>query len=105
MYTYVYVCTYIYSVGDGAVFSYLDGYCSTVQGLLDWFEVDLGFTELLFIYVYVLLPEEEYRELSPLIYVHLYTYISTIYSCICTITGRGIPRAYIHIYIVTYIHI
>jgi len=27
----------------------LDGYCSTVQGLLDWFEVDLGFTELLFI--------------------------------------------------------
>jgi len=29
----------------------LDGYCSTVQGLLDWFEVDLGFTELLFIHV------------------------------------------------------
>jgi len=27
---------------------FLDGYCSTVQGLLDWFEVDLGFTELLF---------------------------------------------------------
>ena len=26
-----------------------DGYCSTVQGLLDWFEVDLGFTKLLFI--------------------------------------------------------
>jgi len=25
---------------------FLDGYCSTVQGLLDWFEVDLGFTEL-----------------------------------------------------------
>jgi len=24
-------------------------YCSTVQGLLDWFEVDLGFTKLLFI--------------------------------------------------------
>jgi len=24
----------------------LDGYCSTVQGLLDWLEVDLGFTEL-----------------------------------------------------------
>jgi len=23
-----------------------DGYCSTVQGLLDWFEVDSGFTEL-----------------------------------------------------------
>jgi len=28
---------------------FLDGYCSTVQGLLDWFEVDLGFTKLLFI--------------------------------------------------------
>jgi len=26
-------------------------YCSTVQGLLDWFEVDLGFTELLFIQI------------------------------------------------------
>ena len=23
---------------------FFDGYCSTVQGLLDWFEVDLGFT-------------------------------------------------------------
>ena len=29
----------------------LDGYCSTVQGLLDWFEVDLKFTELLFIQI------------------------------------------------------
>jgi len=28
---------------------FLDGYCSTVQGLLDWFEVDLGFSELSFI--------------------------------------------------------
>ena len=24
--------------------AFLDGYCSTVQGLLDWFEVDLRFT-------------------------------------------------------------
>jgi len=30
---------------------FLDGYCSTVQGLLNWFEVDLGFTELLFIQI------------------------------------------------------
>ena len=29
----------------------LDVYCSTAQGLLDWFEVDLGFTELLFIQI------------------------------------------------------
>jgi len=26
------------------VLFFVDGYCSTVQGLLDWFEVDLGFT-------------------------------------------------------------
>ena len=32
---------------------FLDGYCSTVQGLLDWFEVDLGFTELKFIQIYL----------------------------------------------------
>jgi len=29
----------------------LDGYCSTVQGLLDWFAVDLGFTELLIVQI------------------------------------------------------
>ena len=28
--------------------SVLDGYCSTVQGLLDCLEEDLGFTKLLF---------------------------------------------------------
>jgi len=31
--------------------SFRDGYCSTVQGLLDLFEVDLGFIELLFIQI------------------------------------------------------
>ena len=30
---------------------FFDGYCSTVQGLLDWFEVDLWFTELSFIQI------------------------------------------------------
>jgi len=30
---------------------FVDGYYSTVQGLLDWFEVDLGFTELSFIQI------------------------------------------------------
>jgi len=29
----------------------LDGYCSTVQGLLDWFEVNLEFTKLLLIHI------------------------------------------------------
>ena len=28
---------------------FFDGYCSTVQGLLDWVEVDLGFTKLSFV--------------------------------------------------------
>jgi len=31
--------------------AFLKGYCSTVQGLLDWFEVDLGFPELVFIQI------------------------------------------------------
>jgi len=31
--------------------AFVDEYCSTVQGLLDWFEVDLGFTELSFIQI------------------------------------------------------
>jgi len=39
------VCVYIRSL------RFLDWYCSTVQGLLDWFEVDLGFTEFLFIQI------------------------------------------------------
>jgi len=37
--------------GWNVINTFLDGYCSTVQGLLDWFEVDLGFTELLFIQI------------------------------------------------------
>ena len=32
-------------------YPFLDGYCSTVQGLLNRFEVDLGFAELLFIQI------------------------------------------------------
>ena len=31
------------------IMMFFDGYCSTVQGLLDSFKVDLGFTELSFI--------------------------------------------------------
>ena len=41
----------LYTVVDGKCSTVVDGYCSTVQGLLDWFEVDLGFTELLFIQI------------------------------------------------------
>ena len=31
------------------IHTFFDGYCSTVQDLLDWFEVDLGFTKLHFL--------------------------------------------------------
>jgi len=34
-----------------SIMAFLDGYCSTLQGLLDWFEVDLGFTKLSFIQI------------------------------------------------------
>jgi len=37
--------------------TFVDGYCSTLQGLLDWFEVDLGFTELSFMHNYAYLSE------------------------------------------------
>jgi len=45
----LWVCTSV-PLAYAKVF-FLDGYCSTVQGLLDWFEVDLGFAELLFIQI------------------------------------------------------
>ena len=54
---YKYVYTYIYTHTNVRIYiykytymhTYMYWYCSTVQGLLDWFEVDLGFTKLLFI--------------------------------------------------------
>ena len=44
------VCVAVY---ESCRTTFFDGYCSTVQGLLDWFEVDLGFTRA-FIYLCVL---------------------------------------------------
>jgi len=38
VYTHIYTCMCVYK------HVFLEGYCSTVQGLLGWFEVDLGFT-------------------------------------------------------------
>ena len=34
------VCVFVF-------YAFLDGYSSTIQGLLDWFDVDLGLTNLL----------------------------------------------------------
>ena len=49
MYMYMYVWIFICVLGKEPTDPFFDGYCSTVQGLLDWFEVDLGFTRA-FIY-------------------------------------------------------
>jgi len=76
IYTYVYVHTYKWKyikkirlllMGTAALYTFLfflffDGYCSTVQGLLDWFGVDLGFTELSFIQIDLC---EIYQENTP----------------------------------------
>ena len=32
-------------------YTFFDRYCNTVNGSLDWFEVDLGFTDLTFIQI------------------------------------------------------
>ena len=67
------------------IFIFLDGYCSTVQGLLDWFEVDLVFTELSFIQI-------DLCVLCVLYCIH----------CICCIYCMCI---YIYIYIFVYKHV
>ena len=62
--------------------TFLDGYCSTVQGLLDWFEVDLGFTELSFIQI----------DLCVLCDIFLYSRVS-LSSCAFVEILRCLPRA------------
>jgi len=66
--THTHSHTRIFSVSLSHTHTFLDGYCSTVQGLLDWFEADLGFTELWFIQidlcvlcVFVLNAKEPYK--------------------------------------------
>jgi len=50
-YVRVYVCSGKCICICHCTHTFFDGYCTTVQGLLDWFEVDLGFTELSFIHI------------------------------------------------------
>jgi len=45
--TYSYVPLFSF---NSFIHAFLDGYCSTAQGLFDWCEVDWGFTKLLFIH-------------------------------------------------------
>ena len=45
-YPYIHIYTYVewvYILTSKYCHAFFDGYCSTVQGLLGWFEVDLGF--------------------------------------------------------------
>ena len=97
MYIYVYVCMY----------SFLDGYCSTVQGLLHWFEVDLGFTEFLFIQIDLCVLcvvvrhspvslsycplfghpafDKWYDKYFNLYHVILYCYVTSYYMCVMSV--------------------
>ena len=70
----------------------LDGYCSTLQGLLDWFEVDLEFTELSFIQIDLCVPDIGGCAQQ------------AVAACICIYTYLFIYK-YIYIYIHTYIYI
>ena len=95
---YMYICMYIYYIhvhqgsGDGldlrgylmtvVLQTFLDGYCCTVQGLLDWFEVDLGFTELLFIQI----------DLCVMCVFVLYSPVS-LFSCPCLDILHCLPHA------------
>ena len=59
--------------------TFFDGYCSTVQGLLDWFEVDLGSTKLLFIQT----------DLCVMCVLSLLTNHLSYFSRICTPSSSG----------------
>ena len=59
MFAWIHVCICTFPL---VYFAFLDGYCSAVQGLLDWFEVDLGFTKLcLFRFICVLYVYTSHR--------------------------------------------
>ena len=47
----------MFEVSCATWLTFLDGFCSTVQDLLEWFEVDWGCTELLFIQIDVCMCE------------------------------------------------
>ena len=108
VYTYMYICVhiyvYVYSCLHGRArllrdtwdyFNHLffDGYCSTVQGLLDWFEVDLGFTRA---YIY------SNRFVCCVCFRDTWDYFNHLYHLLFLLLTHGI---YIYICIYTYIWI
>jgi len=74
-----YVCIQIRIYGHASIFFWkkIDGYCSTVQGLLDWFEVDLGFSWA-FIY-----SNRFVCSVCMYTNTHLWTYMYVKYVCRC----------------------
>jgi len=83
------------------LYSIFDGYCSTVQGLLDWFEVDLRFTDLLFIQIETLERVRDQREkcvcvLYSITHVYIYIYVidcmrvcrACLRMCVCVVAVK-----------------
>jgi len=92
--SFAYVCV------SFALFFFFYGYCSTVQDLLDWFEVDLGFSELSFIQIDLCVLCVSFAYVHIFVYtcirVHLYIYIER-YTYICM-------HIYIYVYMYVYIY-
>ena len=99
--THFYVSTSLYKRVCVQDASSLGGNCSTVQGLLDWFEVDLGLTKLLFIQIdlcglcmYVFM-DSLFVRIRIRAHVHTYTYKH----------DKNIHTRLVHMYVHTKIHI
>jgi len=64
----------------------LDGYCSTVQGLLDWFEVDFGFTRAFICHVvgaFVCLVTSRQFRFVHVCCVHVCVCVLFVCVCVC----------------------
>jgi len=75
-------CTQDFVCEPHDMHSFLDGYCSTLQGLLDWFEVDLRFTKLLFIQTDLCVnpTTRTFLYMYTCIYIHIICHIFARYS-------------------------
>ena len=101
----LFTVSYVFRYMRARYTTFLDGYCSTVRGLLDWFEVDLGFTELLFIQIDLcaLCVFARYTSVFA-VYVNIYMNIHT-YVYIHAHTFAVYINIYIYIHTYTYIPI
>jgi len=75
--------------------TFVDGYCSTVQGLLDWFEVDLGFTELSFIQIDSEDIENTYLHIHTRTHqAHSRAPVNTSTFCFCSFKSCAVTRCH-----------